>query len=79
MKISNEQTKALLVYIASSMPDQFDCDGCLDHLAEFVELELNGVEIPEALKRVEIHLEQCACCGDEHNALVEGLQALSPS
>jgi len=76
MKISNEQTKALLDLVASSKPDQIDCDGCLEHIAEFVEHELTGAEISEALKIVEVHLDQCACCDDEHNALMEGLRVL---
>ncbi|MEM6471016.1 MAG: hypothetical protein AAF802_15765 [Planctomycetota bacterium] len=76
MKLSKEQTKTLLDYVAVAQPDELDCDGCLEHLAEFVELELMGKEIPEALKKVERHLEQCPCCQDEHNALLEGLRVI---
>jgi hypothetical protein len=76
MRISNEQTKALLDLIATSTPDQIDCDGCFGHLSEFVEHQLLGTEIPEALKKVEVHLDQCACCNDEHHALITGLHAL---
>lgn len=76
MTISNEQTKSLLSFIASSKLDELDCDSCFDHMAEFVEQELAGAEIPEALQKVQRHLAQCACCNDEHNALLEGLRAL---
>lgn len=76
MKLSNKQTKALLEYVATAMPDDMDCDGCMEHIAEFVEHELLGKELSEALKRVKVHLNQCPCCDDEHSALVEGLLAL---
>ena len=76
MKISNEQPKVLLNFIATSKPDQIDCDGCLEDISQFVEHELLGAEIPEALKKVKIHLDQCACCNDEHDALMMGLKAL---
>jgi hypothetical protein len=76
MKITNEQTKTLLQFVATSKPDEIDCDGCFDHMAEFVEYELLGSDIPEALQKVHRHIEQCPCCNDEHNALLEGLRAI---
>lgn len=76
MTISNDQTKSLLSYVAGTRSDDIDCDRCFDHMAEFVEAELAGVAVPEALRKVERHLSQCACCADEHNALLEGLRAL---
>ena len=77
MTISHDQTKSLLSFIASAKPDELDCDSCFEQMAEFVETELAGVEIPEALKKIERHLNQCACCNDEHNALLEVLQSLA--
>jgi bacterioferritin-associated ferredoxin len=78
MTLSKDQTKSLLDFVASSKPDELDCDSCFDHMAEFVENELAGQEIPVALQKVQRHLDQCACCNDEHNALIEGLKALKP-
>lgn len=74
MKLSKQQTKSLLNYIAKTTPDDLGCDGCMEHLAEYVEHELSELELPELLKRVQIHLGQCPCCGDEHMALIEGLR-----
>ena len=79
MKLTKEQTAALLQYVAGSQPDQIDCNGCFEHLAEFVDHELLGNEIPEALQSVQRHIEQCPCCNDEHNALLEGLRAIEQS
>jgi hypothetical protein len=76
MKLNREQTKTLLQMVATSKPDEIDCDGCFEHLAEFVEHELLGTEIPKALEKVKQHIEQCACCNDEHNALVEALEQI---
>ncbi len=76
MKLSAKQTQSLLDTIAATKPDALDCEGCFDHLAEFVDLELAGAEIPNALSKAQRHLDQCACCQDEHAALLEGLRAL---
>lgn len=76
MSLSKEQTESLLAMIATSKEDSLDCDGCFEHLAEFVEHELASREIPEALALVARHLDQCACCNDEHNALLEALRSL---
>ena len=77
MKINIEQIKDLLALVASCRADEIACEGCYEHMAEFVEHELLGREFPEALKRVERHLDQCPCCNDEHNALLEGLLAIT--
>ncbi len=76
MQLSKEQITTLLELVASVEPDDLDCDGCLSHLAEFAEVELERREIPDALKAVERHLEQCLCCKDEYNTLLDGLRAL---
>lgn len=77
MTISPEQTKSLLSFVASAESDELDCERCFDQMAEFVEKELMGVEIPEAFRKVQRHMNQCACCNDEHNALLEGLRAIN--
>lgn len=76
MALSKDKTKSLLDFVASSKPDDLDCDRCFEHMAEFVESELTGEEIPAAMQKVQRHLVQCACCADEHKALIEGLKAL---
>lgn len=76
MKLSRVQTKTLLEIVASAKPDEIDCDGCFEHLAEFVEHELMGIQIPEALRKIQRHIDQCPCCSDEHQALLEGLRTL---
>lgn len=76
MALSNEQITALIDMISTTESDEVDCDGCLEHLAEFAEAELSNQEVSEAIKTVKRHLEQCRCCQDEYNALLEGLREL---
>ena len=76
MPLSKEQVASLIGMVASGEPDELDCDGCFEQLAVFAETQLTSREIPEALLAIETHLQQCACCQDEFNALMEGLRAL---
>ena len=76
MALTNDQIASLLNMIEVTEPDDIDCEGCFEDLAEFAETELNNQEIPDALKSVEGHLKQCTCCKDEYRALLEGLRAL---
>ena len=45
MALSNEQITSLLNMVAVAEPDEVDCDGCLEHLAEFAEAELFNREV----------------------------------
>lgn len=76
MPITKAQTETLLDLVSQTEPDPIDCDGCFEHIADFVELSITNKEIPEALQSIALHLEQCPCCRDEHLALREGLQLL---
>ncbi len=76
MALSTDQVSSLLAMIASSVSDSLDCDDCFERIAEFAEAQLANREIPDALKVVEIHLQQCPCCKDEYQALLEGLREL---
>ena len=76
MSLSNEPISDLLKQVVTTESDELDCDGCFVQLAEFAERELANLAIPAALKAVESHLEQCTCCKDEYDPLLEGLRAL---
>ena len=77
MPLSKKQIKALLQYVAKAEHDAIDCDGCYGQVAEFSEAQLEGVEIPQALEAVELHLRQCICCKDEFESLIDGLHGLT--
>ncbi len=76
MSLSIEQINGLLGMISSVESDEIDCGGCFGQIAEFAEFHLSHKEIPEAMKSIEMHLQQCLCCKDEFNALLKGLQAI---
>ena len=76
MSLSKDQITNLLGMVHSAEADELDCDGCFGQIAEFADLHLSGQEIPAALRVVETHLQQCACCKDEYNALLKGLRAI---
>lgn len=76
MVLSNEQINNLLGLVSSVESDGLDCDGCFGQIAEFAEIHLSAQQVPEAMKAVERHLQQCVCCKDEFNALLEGLKAI---
>ena len=63
--------------VTSVMPDAIACDGCMDQVAEFADVHLASKEIPEAIKCVETHLDQCLCCKDEFAALKKALIAIA--
>lgn len=76
MPLSENQITSLINKVKSTQLDPLDCDECFEHMAEFVEAELSAREIPEALKAIQTHLDQCKCCHDEFEALIDGLRAL---
>ena len=76
MSLSKNQINNLLGMISSVESDDLDCEGCFGQIAEFAELHLSKQAIPEAMQAVETHLTQCACCKDEFDALLKGLQAI---
>ena len=76
MGLDKEQIASLLNLIASSRPDDLDCDGCFEMLAEFAETELATREVPDALRAVQTHLEQCACCQAEYDLLRKALREI---
>lgn len=76
MSLSTEQVHTLLDMVGSVESDDLDCDGCFGRIAEFADLHLSRREIPEAMRAVETHLQQCLCCKDEFTALLKGLQAI---
>jgi hypothetical protein len=77
MPLSNEQISTLLGMVETASPDELACDGCSEQIAEFAELRLTDCEIPDALKTVEGHLDQCICCKDEFVALLAALRDLA--
>ena len=76
MSLSPEMIKKLIDLVATTQDDALDCDGCLEHVAEFAEAHLAGRSLSAALESVRMHLESCGCCQDEFEALLAALGTL---
>lgn len=74
MAISHSEVINLLTSIAIAVPDQLDCDGCFEMIAEFAEAELRGDELSMSLQNVQLHLHQCSCCAYEYETLLEAIR-----
>ena len=77
MPLSKKQIKALLQHIVKAEDDPIQCDDCYVQVAEFSEVHLKGAELPQALQAVEVHLQQCICCKDEFDSLLDGLHNMA--
>lgn len=77
MALTQKQIAMLMQLVAETTPDSLDCDGCLDHLAEFAETHLEGRPLGDALKEVQAHLKNCVCCQHEFQMFLDALQAIS--
>jgi hypothetical protein len=71
MKPSESTADRLLALIATTVPDELDCDGCLELLPIFVEVVLADEPVPQELQCVEIHLSQCKCCHEEYVIILD--------
>lgn len=76
MELTPQQINSLLKLVANSQPDQLDCDGCQEHIAEFADSELAGRDLCDAMRRVRSHLRNCGCCQAEYQQLLDALKEL---
>lgn len=76
MPLSKNQISTLLSLVAGATEDPMSCDGCFEHVAQFVETELAGAELNESMLMIKNHMKNCPCCKDEYNALMEAMTAL---
>ena len=76
MPLSKDQISTLLSLVADATEDDISCDGCFEHVAQFVETELAGAEMSDSMLLIKNHMQNCPCCTDEYNALMEAMAAL---
>lgn len=74
--LSLDQIRTFVGLIATTQPDNFSCDECFGQIGEFAERSLEGRELTEGMELIQRHLEQCPCCKDEYEALIEALKEL---
>jgi len=77
MALRPEQAKALLERVLGTRDQEMTCDACVADLAEFVEVQLTGRPLSDALQAVHAHLARCHDCADEYQVLRQALAALA--
>ena len=75
MKLSLDVLKRMVRSIATTHPEELDCDECFEQLDQFIELELQGKNASEVMPLVEDHLNRCGGCREEFEALLDCLRA----
>jgi hypothetical protein len=64
----------LVRVVAETREAEIGCDECFERLDSFAESELSGVEASAAMPLVGDHLEKCADCRSEFEALLTALR-----
>ena len=63
--------------ILTTRPDEIGCDECFEQLDRFIEITLAGKNAAEAMPLVQDHLDRCADCREEFEALLAALRAMA--
>jgi hypothetical protein len=71
------QAEALIEMVMGTRDQEMTCDECVADIAEFVEVQLTGKPLSEALQAVQDHLDRCHDCADEYHVLRQALTALA--
>jgi hypothetical protein len=76
-ELEAQKVKQLVRRIMTAHPDEIGCDECFEKLDCFVEMELAGKDVAEAMPLVRDHLQRCGNCREEFEALLTALRALA--
>ena len=57
--------------IRSTQPVEIDCSACLDHISQYVDIELATGKAALRMPQVKQHLDQCEVCHEEYVVLRE--------
>ena len=75
MKNPNQLMQKMARMIAQTLPVEYTCDQVLRVLAEFAKAVLSGKNVAELYPLVQHHLDNCADCREEFEALLRILRA----
>ena len=65
----------LVKIIAETRETEIGCDECFEQLDSFAEAQLSGLEASAAMPLVGDHLDKCADCRSEFEALLTALRS----
>ena len=70
-----EKIRAIVREIVATRTDEMDCPECHAHLDRYADLLLDGANAYAVMPRLREHLEHCAHCQEEFEALLEALRS----
>ncbi|MBN1642168.1 MAG: hypothetical protein JXA09_13115 [Anaerolineae bacterium] len=70
------RVKAIVREIVATRTDEMDCPECHEHLDQYADLLLGGGDPHAVMPRLREHLESCAHCREEFEALLDALRCL---
>lgn len=76
MPLSKNEIDGLVRLLGLTEDTEINCEECLALVAGFVERELSGKPITEALRTVQQHLSVCSECREEYEALQRALKKI---
>ena len=75
MEFKLDTLKKMMHNVISTRPDEIGCDDCFEQLNHFAELVLAGQPAAVLMPLVQDHLDRCADCREEYEALLRALKA----
>jgi hypothetical protein len=72
--LSRDSVRQMVDGILSTKTDEIGCDECFERMGIFAELTLAGMKAEEAMPLVQDHLQRCADCREEYEALLVAMQ-----
>ncbi len=77
MELNIDILKKMTRSIANTRDEEIGCEDCFEFVDIFVESQLQGKDPAEAMPLVEAHLNRCANCQEEFEALLDAIKATS--
>ena len=71
--------KDMVRELVTIRPDEMDCPECFEHMDHFADLLASGEDAAAIMPRLHQHLEHCALCREEFEALLNAVRSLGES
>lgn len=68
--------RALIREVMTVQFDDMDCPECFEYLDRFTDLVLEGADAAKVMPKLHDHLERCAHCREEFEALLVAVRGL---
>ena len=68
--------KDMVRELVTTRPDEMDCPECFEHMDRFADLLVSGEDVTLVMPKLQEHLERCAFCNEEFQALLTAVRQL---